>query len=87
MVLDREADSNLSQLLKLMGSKDERLNAWLKGRLTYTSPDNQNEMVDIMGRMIVRQIVAKVKTHRYFTIMIDESPDTANKEQAVFCLR
>lgn len=67
-----------------MGRKDEKLNRWLQGRLNCTSPDNQNELIHIMGRMILRKIVSGI-TH--YAILVDESPDYSNKEQAVFCLR
>lgn len=85
--MEREPNSNLFQLLSLMAKKDEGLSTWLKGKITYTSPDNQNELIDIMGRMVLRDVIAEVKSSHYFTIMADESPDNANHEQAVFCLR
>ena len=86
-VLDREENSNLSQLLKFMAAKDAEFGKWLKKKNTYTSPDNQNELLDIMGRIVSRSLSKRIKSAKHFTIMVDETPDCSNKEQAVFCLR
>lgn len=87
MVLDREPNSNLSQLLRFMSVKDCDLEKWLLGKLTYTSAENQNELIDIMGRMVLRTATKKIQAAGHYTIMVDESPDASNREQAVFCLR
>lgn len=86
-VLEREPNSNFYQLLLLIARREEDLHSWLQGKLTYTSPECQNEIIDIMGRIVLRKVIAKVKANKFYTILVDESPDCSNKEQAVFCIR
>lgn len=69
-----------------MAVGDDDFDAWIRGRKTYTSPDNQNELLDIMSRMILRTLRDQITETKYYTLMVDESPDTSNKEQVVFCL-
>jgi hypothetical protein len=88
-ILEREPNANLSQLLLFMTKKDPDFRTWIfdSASVTYTSPDNQNELLDIMGQSILRHIINNIHTSGHFTLMVDESPDNANKEQTVFCWR
>ncbi|XP_067941693.1 zinc finger MYM-type protein 1-like [Watersipora subatra] len=60
-VIAREPNSNLSQLLKLMGSSTTDLEKWLQSKVTYTSPDNINELLNIMGQMISRKLTSQIR--------------------------
>ncbi|XP_067943161.1 uncharacterized protein [Watersipora subatra] len=60
-VIARELNSNLSQLLKLMGSSTTDLKKWLQSKVTYTSPDNINELLNIMGQMISRKLTSQIR--------------------------
>ena len=86
-VLDREPNSNLYQLLWLLARKGPAFDSWLREKITYTSPECQNEMIEIISCMVLRKLVKDIRANMYYTIMVDESPDCSNKKQAVFCIR
>ena len=52
----------------------------------YTSPEIQNEMLQIMALNISKN-ASNIQDTSYFTLMTDESTDSSNKEQFVICLR
>ena len=67
---------------------DSSLGTWLKKKTNkYASGDIQNEVLSVMANNILRTIVEKVKVDKFCSIMVDETPDVANKEQVVMCLR
>ena len=82
-----EVDSNFIQLLRTRAEDNPSILRLLKkSRDKFTSPDIQNEILAIMGKLILRDISAEV-SGKWFTIMVDERVDLSNKEQMVFCLR
>ncbi len=52
----------------------------------YTSPQIQNELMDIMYKHILCKIAESVQQARYFALMADEVTDSANIQQPVMCL-
>lgn len=53
----------------------------------YLSPQIQNEMIDICGRNIREQILEMTRGAGFFTIMMDETRDTAHIEQVIIVAR
>ena len=53
------------------------------GRVHYLSPTIQNEFIDLMARQVEDNIVivSKIKEARYFSIMVDSTPDAERQEQ------
>lgn len=49
--------------------------------LSYFSPKIQNELIDLIGTRIKREIIKDLKAAKYFSIMFDCTPDTSRKEQ------
>ena len=45
------------------------------------SHDVQNEMLKMMALNVLRKINANLHTAEYYSIMLDESTDVANREQ------
>ena len=83
-----ESNSNYMQLLKLRGEDDARILEWLTKKTDkYTSVDMQNEMLKTMALHILRQIIESLEHTPFITLMVDETTDVSNQEQAVFCLR
>ena len=77
-----EEDGNLNQLMKLFSEKDLSLKSWMSKKTnTYLSHDMQNEMLEVM------KIVANIQAAPFFTIMVDETTDKSNEEQAVIVIR
>ncbi|CAF3312963.1 unnamed protein product [Rotaria sp. Silwood2] len=54
---------------------------------TYISKTIQNELISIIGNLILKEIIQEVKAARFFTILLDETADVANIEQASLCIR
>ena len=67
----------------LLGEDFEGIGEFLEKRqLKYTSHEIQNEILSLMSQSILRDTVKKF-TLAYFSIMVDETTDMANKEQVV----
>ena len=83
-----EEDSNFYQLFKLRIEDDHQIAEWLqrKGE-KYTSPQIQNEILNIMALKILRAINRDIKAAGIYAILADETADVSNKEQLVFCIR
>ena len=79
-----DKNSNFNQLLKFPAENDRALLEWLDKNQNYTSPEIQNELLREMSLSILRDIVEAIKNADFYNIMLDESYDISNKEQAVF---
>ena len=82
-----ENDGNLMQLLQLRGEDSDDLISWLDRRENWLSHDIQNELLEIMSRIVLKSILAEVKQNKYFTIIVDEATDVSFREQVSICLR
>lgn len=81
-----EKNSNLFQLLQLRGFDDPAILELLQKKTDkYTSPCIQNELLKVMALQVTRQVVAGVRSSKYFTIMADEVTDSSNREQFAIC--
>ena len=83
-----EINSNFTQLLMLRTEEDENFVQWLERKqMKYTSPEIQNEMIEIMALGLLRDIAKSIQLAEFYTIMVDETGDASNLEQLVLCLR
>ena len=83
-----EINSNFMQIFLLQAESDPRILEWLKRKSNrYTSPDIQNEILLLMSNQLLREINADVHRATFYTIMVDETTDCSNREQAVLVLR
>ena len=81
-----QTDSNFFQLLLLRGIDDVTICGLLaKKQDKYTSPQIQNELLQIMALSIIQDIASSIRDAKYFTIMGDEMTDASNREQVVVC--
>ena len=53
----------------------------------YTSPDIQNQIINILGDQIRDKILKKVCSSSCYTLIADEVTDCSNKEQLCIVLR
>ena len=82
-----EINSNFMQLLYYCEKYVPELVDWLKKpQDRFTSPEIQNEIIEIMAMTVLRKLAADILNKQY-TIMVDETTDISNVEQLVFCLR
>ena len=83
-----EEESNFYQILKLRGEDDPEIKEnMVKSRNKYTCYQIQNEVIQLMALQIQRVVASRLHETKFITIMMDETPDKANKEQCVFCMR
>ncbi|XP_055307765.1 uncharacterized protein LOC129571914, partial [Sitodiplosis mosellana] len=85
-----ENDGNFRALLRYrISSGDDVLKDHLEKsqRMQYTSPQIQNEIIEICGTLITEKIVSKINNAKGFTILADETTDVAGIEQFSLCAR
>ena len=84
-----ENNDNFTQLIMLIGRKDESIIAHLDGTLgnKYTHHDMQNELLNIISRHVLLSKLETIRKNIFFTIMTDDYTDITNKEQFSFCIR
>lgn len=47
----------------------------------------QNEIIDILHKVIIDNIVSDINKNQYFSILCDETTDISTKEQMTFSVR
>ena len=84
----KEDNGNFMQLLKVKAEDDSRLLDWLEKKLNkYTSHDIQNEILKVMSVHLLREIATSLQLSSFITIMMDETTDVSNKQQATIVFR
>lgn len=84
-------DGNFRSLLRfraLSGDltlKNHLMNS--SGKSVYISPIIQNEIIQICGSLIQKEIVLKINQAKFFTILADETCDISRIEQMSLCVR
>ena len=53
----------------------------------YTSPDIQNEILEICSAQVLNNLVKDCKNSGLFSVMSDESADSSSREQLSVCVR
>lgn len=55
--------------------------------VTYLSNRSQNEIIDLLGETVKKNIISEIKDAKYFSIMLDSTPDIAHEDQVSEILR
>ena len=83
-----ESSSNFIQLLHLRGVDHGGIDSWLKKKTNkYTSPEIQNECLQLMALHILREVSRNIAGSHCFSILADECTDCSNKEQFTINIR
>ena len=77
--------NNFIQLLRLRGDDRKGIDTWKTNK--YTSPDIQNECLQLMALHILREVSQNIAGSHCFSIMADECTDCSNKEQFTINIR
>lgn len=82
-------NDNLTQLLHLLGTKDDSIIKHLQGQVghKYTHHNIQNELLNIMASKVLRVKVSTIRGRKFFSLMADEGTDVSNIEHLSFCVR
>ena len=82
-----QMDSNLIQLLKTRAEDVPELTNWIENK-QYLSPVINNELLEMMGKAVLRSILEDIRDNSgFFGLIADESRDISNKEQLTCILR
>lgn len=92
--LNTPGNGNFLKEVELMAKFDpvmmqhvSRVEREIEKHTHYLDHDIQNELIDIVSSKILQQIVADVKNAKYFSIILDCTPDLSHKEQLSVILR
>ena len=88
--LDASNMGNFIELVRFRAENDDVLRTYLEtapSNALYTSKTIQNEMIDAIGSAIEDQIIHKIQTAKFFTILADEVTDCSNLEQVSIVIR
>jgi len=82
-------EGNFRAILSYRAQGDERLRKHLESERKdkYLSPLIQNEIIEACYMVITRQVVARIRTARFFSILVDETIDISTIEQVTICAR
>jgi len=81
-----EKEGNLVKLVELQSMECPRLQQWLSDN-QYLSHGIVNEIIVLMGNTLLRNMLSKIRTARWFSIMADETRDISNCEQLTIVVR
>ena len=54
---------------------------------TYLGKDIQNELINIMGDAVLKEVIKRIKAAKYFAIILDCTPDISHQEQMSLTIR
>ena len=69
-------EGNLYQLLLLQAKDSIQLASWIKKR-DYISPAIVNEIINISGKTILRQLLQEIHTADWYSVIADEATDVS----------
>ncbi|XP_050064205.1 zinc finger MYM-type protein 1-like [Aphis gossypii] len=86
-----ENDGNFRPLLRYrINGGDQKFLQRLQNcprNATYTSSGIQNQIIDIIGSIIIKKLVNKINLAKCFTVLADETCDISGIEQFSLCVR
>ena len=72
----------------MKAEEDPNLDEWMHQKENvYTSPEIQNEIVNVMGLQVLRNVSADLQSSPFLTVMADETTDSSNREQVTLIFR
>ena len=77
---------NLLQLLLLRAQDCPRLDEWLRKK-EYVSPQIVNELINLMGQAMLRQLVEEIREAKFYSLIADEATDISRQEQMCVSIR
>lgn len=93
-VFGSEHNGNFMMCLELIAEYDPFLSAHISrygnpgsGRTSYLSPVICDDLIKIMGEKVVSKIVEEVQLCKYYSVIVDSSPDITHNDQLTFIVR
>ena len=83
-----ETNSRSLEVIRLLADYDVILFMRNKpNKVDYVSNMSQNEIINLIGSMIKKKIISEIKKAKYFTLMLDFTPDVSREDQIAEILR
>ncbi|CAB4038232.1 Hypothetical predicted protein, partial [Paramuricea clavata] len=87
-----DKEGNFHQIVMLMARYCPDLKFWFSTtrmrpyRVTYLSPQSQNEFIELIGRQVQKRVTKEIKEAGMYSVMADTTPDVSHKDRlAVAC--
>lgn len=84
------SSGNFNAVLELLRKEVPQLDSFLSRedkRNKFTSWQIQNELLRDMAHCVQRQLVKKINSSKFFSVMVDETTDVVGREQVTICIR
>ena len=78
---------NYLEILHWIAKDSPELKRHLEKSFHYTSPESQNEMIQLLGLNVQKQIIMELKEAGPYALIADETMDISRKEQFSICVR
>ena len=89
--LGTSGNGNFLQIVELLASYDDVLkqlvNKSHSNRITYLSPQIQNELISLLARNVRSTITSEIRDAPYFAIMLDTTQDISKVDQLSMVIR
>ena len=82
-----EKDGNLRRLLEERSATSAEMRSWLNRQTNFLSHEIQNELLEIMARMLQEDLVSDVRSAPFFSLIADTTTDVSATEQLSVCFR
>lgn len=83
-----ENRGNFYETLDTLASTNEILRKKMGTRYGhYTSPEYQNDLIQVFGNKVIKNVSTQIKKAKYFSILVDETKDQSRKEQLSIIIR
>ena len=79
---------NFIELLDVLGGYSQELRSFLNDdRITYTSHDPQNDLIECIHEEVRQEIQTRVDSSQFLAVMMDDTSDICNVEQSAISVR
>ena len=79
-------NGNLTQLLLLQANGNCALQSFISEK-NYLSNEIINEMIKLMGRTVLQQLLLEIRKAGWFSLIADETTDVSYKEQLCIAIK
>lgn len=86
----RPSSGNFLNFIELLARYDPLLRAHIsnnKSRNKYLSPEVQNELITLLSQTVLKNLISKVTTAPFFSIILDTTQDISKKDQLSIVVR